>query len=416
MKSRCVLLAVLSLALLPLGCDKKSESKNDAKGGGTASGHAGMAPAAPRVQAGPGQAGPGAAAPQGGPAGGHGLANNTPPANNLPPGNDPAGGRGFNRPGARGTLPNSGPAGNPMNVAGGPRAGHGNAGQYPAPTKFAGGAVPAGYGTNGVQGGNRAPAAPMTESPNGFPRPNGNPGGATPPPGIGFKTGQGGAAPPAAAGHGAFPQPNGAGRGTLPPAGPRGAQGAIPGANGNTHPPAGRGTLEGFGRGGRGGPGGLGRGVPGGPAGGVRNGPGGGPQSGQPPQKPEGSVENAAIQFVVKLTAKDYKGMRKYVSSKAAGRLRGFAGKGKPSESDLEYLHALLGRVKVLKDETFKRAGGDRSYYLVNDHGRQIEFRCHKEGSAYVIRRLEVSKASGAIGQQRSSGTSGRGGRGRRRR
>jgi hypothetical protein len=154
-----------------------------------------------------------------------------------------------------------------------------------------------------------------------------------------------------------------------------------------------------------GGPMGPGAGVPGFPGGPM--GPGGGQESGQPPQTQKGTAKHATIQFVLGLSKKDYKEMRKYVYPKATGRLKGFTGTATPSEKDLEYFHALLGRVKILKDEVFKKSGGDVAYYLVNDHGRQIEFRCRKEGSEWLIRSLEVSRASGAIG--RPAGGEGRG-------
>jgi hypothetical protein len=143
--------------------------------------------------------------------------------------------------------------------------------------------------------------------------------------------------------------------------------------------------------------------------GGVRP---GGQQNGGPPKYKEGSAENATVQFVLKLKAKDYQGMRKYVHPKALGRLKGFTSTAKPSSSDLEYLRGLLGRVKVYRNETFERAGGDVAFALLNDRSQLIQFRCRKEGAAFLIRDLDVSRYRGgaATGRGGERGNSKRGG------
>ena len=270
MSSRPLLIAVLSLALLPLGCDKKSESKSG-NGGSSPSGSPNMAGMNPQ-EGGPGA--PGAGQMSGG----------------MPPGGAPETG---------------------AEVPGGAT------GAYPTP-----GGMPPG-GPTGATG-----AYPV---PGGMP-----PGGAT------------GAT-------GAYPTPGG-----MPPDGPMGDVGAIPGG------PMGAGGFQ-----------------------------PGGQQNAGPPKFKEGSAQNATVQFVLKLKAKDYEGMRKYVHPKALGRLKGFTANAKPGSSDLEYLHGLLGRVKVYRSEPFERAGGDLAFVLLNDRSQLIQFRCRKEGSAFLIRDLDVSRYTG---------------------
>jgi hypothetical protein len=114
----------------------------------------------------------------------------------------------------------------------------------------------------------------------------------------------------------------------------------------------------------------------------------------------------------VKLKAKDYVSMRKYVHPKALGRLKGFTGKGKPSSSDLDYLHGLLGQVQVYRKEPFKRSGGDVAFALYNNRSQMIQFRCRKEGSAFLIRDLEISRHTGGAASGQGTRTGGERGSG----
>jgi len=166
--------------------------------------------------------------------------------------------------------------------------------------------------------------------------------------------------------------------------------------NPDRRPPAsghgdGEGGSEGHGDGGRSNPDGDGgRSTPGGEGEGG-DGEGGDGQTQAPPTYPEGSAEDAVVQFVLNLNKKDYKQVQRHVSPKATGRVKSLRSNS-PDQDDLKALNALLARVKFYRPKAVQRRSGEHAVILINDRGQIIQFKCRKEGDAFAIREIAVPK------------------------